>query len=206
MLYTEKQCGKTKYQIWTLPRYGQILTTPTANRTTADLLYRLVHYVTTTNKYTFTISRDKKNLTPNCHFCNMTEDNLHLFIKCNRIQNIWKNYHATYQKLTKQQHTPQEHILTLSSNNISSKCKKLILTLTQIIIYEIWQSRNNLKCDNLQLSQNTIINKINSQIKFILNTHCKLHKEQDSLDQFQTNFCINNAIAQLNDNKLLIKV
>ena len=75
MLYTEKQCGKTKYQIWSLPKYGQILTTPTANRTTADLLYRLLHYVTTTNKYTFTISRDKKNLTPNCDFCNMTEDN-----------------------------------------------------------------------------------------------------------------------------------
>ena len=56
----------------------------------------------------------------------MTEDNLHLFTKCNRIQNIWKHYHATYQKLTKQQHTPQQHILTLSSNNSSSKRKKLI--------------------------------------------------------------------------------
>ena len=187
-------------KIWTNTNYSYSQTH------TSDLLYRLLHYVTTTNKYIFTISRDKKNLTPNCDFCNITEDNLHLFIKCNRIQNIWKYYHATYQKLTKQQDTPQEHILKLSSNNISSKCKKLILTLTQIIIYEIWQSRNNLKYDNVQLSQNTIINKINSQIKFIVNTHCKLHKEQDSLDQFQTNFCINNAIAQLNDNKLLIKV
>ena len=95
---------------------------------TSDLLYRLLHYVTTTNRYTFKISRDKKNLTLNCDFCNMTEDNLHLFAKCNRIQNIWKHYHVTYLKLTKQQHTPQQHILTLSSNNTTSKCKKLILT------------------------------------------------------------------------------
>ena len=95
---------------------------------TSDLLYRLLHYVTTTNRYTFKISRDKKNLTLNCDFCNMTEDNLHLFTKCNRIQNIWKHYHVTYLKLTKQQHTPQQHILTLSSNNTTSKCKKLILT------------------------------------------------------------------------------
>ena len=49
----------------------------------------------------------------------MTEDNLDLFTKCNRIQNIWKHYHAIYQKLTKQ-HTPEQHILTLSSNNSSS--------------------------------------------------------------------------------------
>ena len=172
---------------------------------TSDLLYQLLHYVTTTNRYTFKISTDKKNLTPNCDFCNMTKDNLHLFTKCNRIQNIWKHYHATYQKLTKQ-HTPEQHMLTLSSNNSSSKCKKLILTLTQIIIYEFWQSRNNLKYDNVQFSQNTIINKINSQIKFILNTHYKHHKEQHALDQFEGNFCINNAIAELNDNKLLIKV
>ena len=166
----------------------------------------LQQQIDTTNRYTFKTSTDKKILTPNCDFCNMTEDHLHPFTKCNRIQNIWKHYHATYQKLTKQQHTPQQHILTLSSNNSSSKCKKLILTLTQIIIYEFWQSRNNLKYDNVQFSQNTIINKINSQIKFILNTHYKHHKEQHALDQFEGNFCINNAIAELNDNKLLIKV
>ena len=33
MLYMEKQRGKTKCQIWTLPKYGQILTTPTLKRT-----------------------------------------------------------------------------------------------------------------------------------------------------------------------------
>ena len=101
----------------------------------------------------------------------MTEHNLHVLTKCNRIQNIWKHYHAIYQKLTKQQHTSQQHILILSSNNTSSKCKKLILTLTQILIYKIWQTRNNLKYDNVQLSQSAIIKKINSQIKHILNTH-----------------------------------
>ena len=40
----------------------------------------------------------------------------------------------------------------------------------------------------------------------ILNTHYKYHKEQDTLDQFKAIFCINNAIAELNGNKLLIKV
>ena len=30
-----------------------------------------------------------------------TEDKLHLFTTCHRIQNIWKHFQATYQKLTK---------------------------------------------------------------------------------------------------------
>ena len=88
----------------------------------------------------------------------------------------------------KNTYTPQEHILTLSSNNLNPKNKKLVLTLTQIIIYEIWQARNNLKYDNTQLTQQTIINKIITQIQAILNTHYNHHKEQDTLDQFHTSF------------------
>lgn len=152
-------------KIWTNTYYSH------SQPHTSDLLYQLRHHVTMTNSYKYKISRDKKNLPPKCDFWNMTGHNLHVLTKCNRIQNIWKHYHAIYQKLTKQQHTSQQHILTLSSNNTSSKCKKLILTLAQIIIYEIWQTRNNLKYDNVQLSQNAIIKKINSQIKLILNTH-----------------------------------
>ena len=106
----------------------------------------------------------------------------------------------------KKTHTPQAHILTLSSNNLNPKNKKLVLTLTQIIIYEIWQARNNLKYDNTQLTQKTIINKIITQIQAILNTHYNHHKEQDILDQFDASFCINRAIATLNGNKLQINI
>ena len=71
------------------------------------------------------------------------------------MQPIWKHFQPTYQKLTKKQHTPAQHILMLSSNNTNSKSKKLILMLTQIIIYEIWQSRNNLKYEANTIDNNT---------------------------------------------------
>ena len=124
------------------------------------------------------------------------QDNLHLFTTCHRIQNIGKHFQPTYQKLIKKQHTPDQPILTLSSNNTNSKCKKLTLTLTQIIIYEIWQSRNNLKYDKTQLTQQTIINKIIAQLTTILNAHYKFHRLNDMLNQFQELFCINNAIVR----------
>ena len=38
----------------------------------------------------------------------------------------------------------------------------------QIIIYEIWQSRNNYKYENKLLLQRTIVNKINAQLNSIL--------------------------------------
>ena len=113
---------------------------------------------------------------------------------------------STYLPKTNQkQHTPAQHILTLSSNNTNSKCKKLILMLTQIIIYEIWQSRNNLKYDKTQLAQLTIIHKIIAQLTTILTTHHKIHKLNDTLNQFQELFSINTAIAKLDNNQLKIK-
>ena len=46
----------------------------------------------------------------------------------------------------------------LSSNNTNPKNKKLIITLMQIVIYELWLSRNKLNFEGIQLIQQTIMN------------------------------------------------
>ena len=112
-----------------------------------DLLYKFVHYAIETNNFVFIISRDKTDLTPNCNHWQMTEDNIHLFTACNRVKESWRTFNLPPQKLTKRKHTPQQHIFTLSANNLNSKNKKLILTLTQVTMYERWISRNNIKYD-----------------------------------------------------------
>ena len=104
---------------------------------TTDTLYRLLHHSLKTNQYTYKCSGDKTNLSPNCDFCNKTEDLLHLFTTCNRIKNIWKHYQPILDKLSKSPCTPEHLILTLSTNNVNIKIKKLMLTLIQLMIYEI---------------------------------------------------------------------
>ena len=59
-----------------------------------------------------------------------------------------------------------------------------MLTLTQLIIYEIWESRNNYKYEKIYLTQKRITNKINSQLRNILNVHFKVHKLNDTIQQF----------------------
>ena len=104
------------------------------------------------NSYIYKNRGDKIDLNPSCKHCNKTEDNLRLFTTCNRAQKIWSYFQKTYHKLSKQQYTPRQHILTLSSNNTNPKNKKLILTLTQIIIYELSLSRNKLKFEGIHLT------------------------------------------------------
>ena len=169
-----------------------------------DLLYKFLHYATKTNKFVFTISRDKTGLTPTCDYCNIKEDNIHLFTTSTQAKKIWQYFQSTYEKLTKQQYTPQQHIFTLSANNLNSKNKKLMLVLTQLIIHEIWTSRNNIKHDIIHLSQETITTKILTQLRNILTEHYKLHKLNETLPTFQQLFCINNALRKIYNGKLQI--
>ena len=49
-----------------------------------------------------------------------------------------------------------------------------------------------------------MINKINNQLRTILNAHAKNHKLNNTPNQFQDLFCVNNAIAKIESNALQI--
>ena len=80
------------------------------------------------------------------------------------------------------------------------------MTIIQIILFEIWQSRNNNKYGKKILPEHTIINKINAQSKTIILAHYKKHKLNDTLDIFQGQFCINGALAKLENNSLKVLI
>ena len=64
--------------------------------------------------------------------------------------------------------------------------------MTQIILYEIWQSRNNIKYDSITLTPKTTI----------LKAHFKKYEIENTLTTFEELFCINKAIAQLQGGQL----
>ena len=77
-------------------------------------------------------------------------------------------------------------------------------------MYEIWTSRNNLKYDKIQMTQETIITKIITHLHNIITTHYKLHKLNNMLLLFQENFLYkqcygNNTKWKTSNNKLNIK-
>ena len=84
-----------------------------------------------------------------------------------------------------------KYLLTLTDPNTNKYITKLTIAITQII-WQIWQSTNNNKYDKkLLIPQQTIVNKINAQLKTIIPAHYKKHKLNDTLDTFQDQFCIN---------------
>ena len=157
------------------------------------LHYKMLHYWTKTNEYMHKCTND---INPNCDYCHRIENNIHFFTKCPRIDKIWTYYQPILTKLTKKnQHKPEQHLLMISVTNQNKPTTKLILTIIQIILYEIWITRNNYKYDKIQISQDTTKTKINAQIQNIIQTHYKHHRLNGTLNIFQDLFCIKQALA-----------
>ena len=114
-----------------------------------------------------------KDNNPNCDYCGLTEDNLDLVIKCIRIQKIWTHHQTILTKLIGKTYTPQQHLLSLNVLNTYKYTRKLTLTIIQIILFEIWRSRNNIKNDKKLLPQHTLISKIRKELQTIVQAHYK---------------------------------
>lgn len=119
----------------------------------------LLHFATRTNDYIFRWVNQKHLKNPNCKLCHKKEDIIHLYISCKRNKRIWEHFQKCYQKLTRKNYTPLEHIITHSASSLPSKTKKLLLTITSTILTHIWKTRNRLQFDNTVIpTTNTIIN------------------------------------------------
>ena len=153
-----------------------------------------------------TCTNAPNDINPKCNYCQHVENNIHLFTECPRINKIWAHYQPYLTKMTGNKNSPQQHILTLSVRKQNKHTTKLILTIIQIIIHEIWTTRNNPKYDKTLIPQHTIINKINAQIRNITNIHCKYHKLNEALNIFQDSFCIKQAIAKIENNLLIMQL
>ena len=170
------------------------------NSFTKDLHYRLLHYSTKTNMY---MNKCSKETDPKCNYCKQNEENIHLFIQCIRIKNIWKYYQTILQKLTGRNYNPEQYLLTLSVDKLNKNTTKLTLTIIQIIIFEIWTTRNNNKHDTTIIPQNNIITEINTQIRNVIQIHYKNHKSNGTINIFRDLFCISNALAHVQNGQLI---
>ena len=80
----------------------------------------------------------------------------------------------------------------------------MVLTLTATILTHIWKTRNRLQFDDTIIpATNTIIN-IKNELKNIIQTHYKQHAINNTLDEFKSNFCINNTLCTLANNSLTL--
>ena len=128
---------------------------------------------------------------PNRKLCDKTENITHLYTDCKRTK-IWKYFQKHYQTLTQKQKTSLQHILTISSLSLPPKTKKLTLTLTTKILTTYGKQ---------EINYNLIIQSFPpltwSQTSKTTWKALYQHTINNTLHEFQSNLCINNAISTL---------
>ena len=169
-----------------------------------NILYILLHNATRTNDHIFRWTNQKHLKTPKCKLCKNTENIKHLFIDCKRNRKIWTHFQKYYQNLIQKDYTPLQHISSISAISLPPNTKKLVLTLTTTILTHIWKTRNRLEFDDTTIpTTKTIINTKN-ELKTIIQIHFRQHVLNNTLHEFKTKFCINNALCKLTNDSLTL--
>ena len=152
---------------------------------------------------------EKGKLTDKCKYCKKAETTLHLFARCVIATKIWKTYKQTYMLLTGQATFFYEQtVLTLNilGADITDKQRKLTLTFINVVLQEIWNSRNRFEKENLLPNIERSVKSINTKIKYILTTHFKHYVKQKDIQEFIKRFATNSALCQVIKGTLCFKL
>ena len=173
-----------------------------------DILYKIMHKCLPTGHRLCSHMAGRGGANATCRTCSHPDETiLHIFARCSFANEIWFRYSCVFKKL--QPNHPFHYEAAVLSLHVlhphtSAPLKKLLLTLTQTILYEIWIARNKKRYDRLAPNVDRSMQSIKSTLTFILKTHYTHHLKQHTLPLFCKLFCIKTALCHLAVNQLII--
>ena len=118
---------------------------------------------------------------------------------------IWETYQKVYEKLLPGKRFIYEEAaipLNLVDTNINQNTRKLTLTLTNIIIHELWTSRNKFEKDNTLPNIERSVKTINTRMGNILEIRFRHFKSKNNIQTFKNLFTINDSICTIANERL----
>ena len=134
----------------------------------------------------------KRTYNINCARCYILETPLHMFATCPFARETWNKYHYIYAHFLKQHQVHYQAVLFSQQLPEDKHERKLLLTLTNIIVHELWRARCVHKFQNNPTNTETSTYNINARIKHIhyaYQRHSSNHIKQ---------LCIPNPMCSIN--------
>ena len=124
-----------------------------------------------------------------------------MFVQCPFARNVWNKYYYVYATLLQDPHLNYNAILfsTCLPNHTNQQLRHirlLLITLTTIIVHELWRSRCAQQKSNIPTNCNRSIITINARIKTI--HYAYFHAAPDYINRL----CLPSPICKLQDGKL----
>lgn len=174
-----------------------------------DYLYKILHNSLPSKvriKKTEEKKRPGRKFNVTCSVCNRAAETLlHLFAECQHAKNIWRMYKPIYTKLLPNRPYIYEHnVLTKNvQHKMCPKRRKLIITITEIILEEIWKTRNKAWKEGIEPRKEISKNRINRNITYLLKTHYKENCNNNNIDKFKSNFSMVQALCSVDEQQRL---
>ena len=169
-----------------------------------DTLFRILHHSYPTG-VSMQSSRQRSPINPYCKYCQnsrkqIRETLLHIFARCSFAKQLWTVYKpcfTAFQPDVLFQYERTVLTLNLTDGTVPFPLKRLIITLTNLILTELWTVRNKYRYDRLYPNLARSCHTVNSHLKFLLNTQYERHLCDDTLPLFTDRFLIGNVFGVL---------
>ena len=160
-----------------------------------DVYYKFLHNAHPTGNNL--LQSTTRNYDTKCPTCHTFETTLHTFAGCTFPRTIWNRYFYFYSQMQDTQDITYGDIL-FSLKLPSDRHKRLlVLTITNIIMSEIWRARCAHKKESIPTDANLSTYKINARIKRIHWAYFKC------THNYYTKLCLPSPICKLDNNQLL---
>ena len=157
-----------------------------------DIYYKFLHNALPSG-YKLRHSQGRYNI--NCARCHILETPLHMFATCPYARDTWNRYHYIYAHFL--QHVQIHYQIALFAQQLppDKHQSKLLLTITNIILSELWRARCQHKFNHIPTNSDTSTYIINARIKQI--HYAYLQKSPNHVRQL----CIPSPICTLDHNR-----
>ena len=167
-----------------------------------ELHYKILHLALPTRE---SMARWKARgaTNPHCMSCretnqNIVETHLHIFVECKQAYNMWKLVEPIIQLLQPDKPTQCFYlIMGIYQPGVPMQMKKLIATVVQLTLHQIWLNRNIVSMDKKRPDLRTSLNKIKTVTANIVTNIYRKMRDGNNLVNFRKNYCDNNKLITL---------
>ena len=193
--------GYTLNPIWCLTYYTH------ADGKSQDTHFKFLHRVIPSKVFVQKRYKGSTQVDIKCASCNKKESTEHIFSHCQQAKFIWNFVYPTIKAIIGSPFKIFDLFLNKFESNTSIDKKKMILTLIQISLHNIWKNRNHILYDKLDNNQVILKAKASIKLQFI-QTYTQIYKTFDTanLDNFKKHFCHTPKVCTLNEDVLHIQL
>ena len=102
-------------------------------------MYKFMHGILPTK---FRLFQIKQSTSPLCDWCNIVEDNLHMFGNCQKVQALFGYFLDVLKKVCNIENVNIQNLLYLDTQNIGRQKRNTQVVLTSTFISTIWYNRH----------------------------------------------------------------